>query len=70
MIVIEIFDHFADPTHKYTTVIKVPKKLEFPSLSVDDKENKEQVMPSSIFSVCTEHNMYMYILEKEENLSG
>ena len=37
VIVIKIFDHFPDQTYTYTMLIKVPKKLEFPGLSVDGK---------------------------------
>ena len=40
VIVIEIFSHFPDQTNTYTMLAKVPKKLEFPGLSVDGKKKK------------------------------
>ena len=53
----KIFDHFPDHAHKHTILIKVPKKLEFPGPSVDEK--------NSIYHFFrmywTLHHMYIHI---------
>ena len=53
VIMIEIFDHFPDHGNIYTILIKV-----------------KTCNAIYHFSLCTEHNLhiYIYILEKEENL--
>ena len=65
VIVIKIFDHFPDQTNTYTMLIKVPKNV---GLSVDGKKkkiNKDQVMPCTIISICTEHNIHIHRKKKK-----